>query len=158
MVGHHTPGIGDAERRRLAWHLPDDFDQRPAPERETILEWVRTVIISGSTDYRRFQAAAIKYRYAVQFPGWDRSPNEPPGTLCLVGQEPDDDEDSEMRFQDPELMAGNTVAPPPLAEEMTSLIRFKSSKLTALGYQRSGVWGSETVGQKIEHFGLMLVP
>ncbi len=38
---------------------------------------------------------------------------------------------------------------------MANLIRFKTSKLTALGYQRSGVWGSETAGQKIEHFGLM---
>lgn len=35
-------GVGSAERRRLAWHLPDDFDHRPAKEREEILEWVRT--------------------------------------------------------------------------------------------------------------------
>jgi hypothetical protein len=67
-TGHCIIGIGTAERRRLAWHLPDDFDRRPAAERETNLEWVRTVIITGSTDYRRFQAAAMKLRYAVRFP------------------------------------------------------------------------------------------
>ncbi len=32
-----------------------------------MLNWVRTVIISGSTDYRRYQAAAIRQRYAVRF-------------------------------------------------------------------------------------------
>lgn len=61
-------GIEPAERRRLAWHLPDDFDDRPAEERETILEWVRTVVISGATDYRRFQVEAMKHRYAIRFP------------------------------------------------------------------------------------------
>ena len=31
--------------------------------------WVRRVIISGSTEYRRYQAAASKQRYAIRFPG-----------------------------------------------------------------------------------------
>ena len=56
--GHILADVGSAERRRLAWHLPDDFNARPRQEQEEILEWVRRVIISGSTDYRRFQAAA----------------------------------------------------------------------------------------------------
>lgn len=46
------------ERRRLAWHLSDDFGSLPFSKREEILDWVRRVIISGSTDYRRYQAAA----------------------------------------------------------------------------------------------------
>src|SRR6185312_14825719 len=66
--GHELDGISRAERRRLAWHLPDNFNSLPAPERQRILEWVRRVIISGSTDYRRFQAAASKQRYAIKFP------------------------------------------------------------------------------------------
>ena len=36
-------------------------------KRKEILEWVRSVIISGSTDYRRFQAAAARQRYAIRF-------------------------------------------------------------------------------------------
>ena len=35
--GHQVAGIGDAERRRLAWHLPDDFSRRPLKEQEEIL-------------------------------------------------------------------------------------------------------------------------
>lgn len=46
--------VSPSERRRLAWHLPDDFDDRPARERDDILQWVRTVVISGATDYGRF--------------------------------------------------------------------------------------------------------
>ncbi|MEP3082291.1 MAG: hypothetical protein ABJO75_00755 [Sedimentitalea sp.] len=38
-----------AKRRRLVWHLPDDFRRRPRVEQDEILAWVREVIISGST-------------------------------------------------------------------------------------------------------------
>jgi hypothetical protein len=60
LYGHQLDDISPAERRRLAWHLPDDFGSLPFSKREEILEWVRRVIISGSTDYRRYQAAASK--------------------------------------------------------------------------------------------------
>ena len=60
-----------AERRRLAWHLPDDFGKRPVADQEEILDWVRTTIISGSTDYRRYQSVAQKQRFAVRFRGPD---------------------------------------------------------------------------------------
>ncbi|MDP3658531.1 MAG: hypothetical protein Q8R27_00665, partial [Phenylobacterium sp.] len=66
--GHEAGGLGQAERRRLAWHLPDDFDRRPLAEREEILEWVRRVVVSGATEYRRYQAGALKHGYAVRFP------------------------------------------------------------------------------------------
>lgn len=56
VSGHEVGSdIGAAERRRLAWHLPDNFNSLPFAKREEILEWVRRVIISGSTDYRHFQ-------------------------------------------------------------------------------------------------------
>ena len=50
-------------------HLPDDFSSLPFTKREDILDWARRVIISGSTEYRRYQAAASKQRYAIRFPG-----------------------------------------------------------------------------------------
>jgi len=46
-------------------------------------------------------------------------------------------------------------APPRLAMEMADLIRFETSTLTAIGFQRNEVWGEETASQKIEHLGLM---
>lgn len=39
--------------------------------------------------------------------------------------------------------------------EMADLVRFKTSALTSVGFQRNGVWGEETASQKIEHLGLM---
>lgn len=59
VVGKAIPTVARSEQRRLAWHLPEDFERRPAAEQTEILEWVRTVVISGSTDYRRFQAEAM---------------------------------------------------------------------------------------------------
>jgi hypothetical protein len=52
-TGHQPAGVSAAEMRRLAWHLPDDFAARSAAEQEEILGWVRRVVISGATDYRR---------------------------------------------------------------------------------------------------------
>lgn len=137
--GHRVHGIAQSEMRRLAWHLPDDFAERPASEREAILTWVRSNITSGTTEYRRFQAAASKQRYAIRFPGLPGGRRRPA---------PDDAEPSADRYIGPD-------APPHLLEEMSRLIRFKSATLSAPGYKRSGVWGKETVAQKIEHLALM---
>ncbi|MBX9793653.1 MAG: hypothetical protein K2Y02_05065 [Burkholderiaceae bacterium] len=131
------PGVKPSERRRLIWHLPDDFDRRPPAERSEILEWVRRVIISGSTEYRRYQALAIRDRYALRFLSLD-----------------DVNSMDEASVHDPDLLGG--LAPPrTLQEEMSSLVRFKTATLAAAGYQRSGVWGAETASQKIEHLGLL---
>lgn len=141
------------EQRRLAWHLPDDFNSLPFTRREEILEWVRRVIVSGSTDYRRYQAMAIRQRYAIRFPsisyGGSLSPRM--GSEALVH----DEDVPQERIEDPDLLSGVVDAPPRLAMEMTNLIRFKTTTLTALGFQRNGVWGEETASQKIEHLGLM---
>jgi hypothetical protein len=78
VKGQAIGGIGAAERRRLAWHVPDDFDRLPPADREEILEWVRRVVVTGATDYRRYQAAAMKHRFAVRFPEFQ--PVRPPRT------------------------------------------------------------------------------
>lgn len=131
------PGVKASERRRLIWHLPDDFDRRSIAEQNEILEWVRRVVISGSTEYRRYQALAIRDRYALRFRRFDSINNMEEGDA-----------------EDPDLVGG--LAPPQLLqEEMSSLVRFKTETLAAAGFQRSGVWGSETASQKIEHLGLL---
>lgn len=147
-TGHQPAGISRAEMRRLAWHLPDDFATRSAKEQEEILEWVRRVVISGSTDYRRYQADAMKLRYAVRFPALQSAKPQKRAV--------DEDEDRGRQDEvDPEPAPGTASAPPRLASEMAALISFKTATLTALGYQRRGVWGQETAAQKIEHLGLM---
>lgn len=139
-IGHVLDDFTPVERRRLAWHLPDDFNQRPPAEQDQILDWVNRVIISGSTDYRAFQAAAIKNRYAVRFrafqgKGFSKKP-------------PTDDVDQE-------LVSTVVDAPLDLEREMAGLLKFKTSTLTTFGFQRNGVWGEETASQKVEHLGLM---
>jgi integrase len=138
-------GIPESERRRLAWHLPDDFLTRSKTEQEEILNWVRTVIISGSTDYRRFQAAAMRQRYAVRFPAFLGSSRRP-------ALPHDEDGASDL---DLELESAVTDAPEALDAEMQDLLRFKTATLTAFGFQRNGVWNNETASQKVEHLGLM---
>jgi integrase len=153
LQGHDLGDISAAERRRIALHLPDDFSRLPFAKREEILDWVRRVIISGSTDYRRYQAAAIKQRYAIRFPGVTYGG----GSLSLRAQTlaASTTQEPAETFEDPDLLSGVVDAPPRLAMEMADLIRFKTSTLTAIGFQRNGVWGEETASQKIEHLGLM---
>lgn len=126
--------ISASEQRRLAWHLPHDFRRRPASEQAEILNWVRTVIVSGSTQYRRYQAAAAKHRFALRFPSY------------MHGQ---------VGGDAPRVRLSDLDAPDTLVSEMASLLEFKTASLTALGYQRSGVWGSETAAQKVEHLSLL---
>lgn len=153
LYGHDLGDISPAERRRISLHLPEDFNSLPFTKREEILDWVRRVIISGSTEYRRYQAAASKQRYAIRFPGVtygssflsSRSLAAAAGTNQNIAEE----------LGDPDLLSGVVDAPPRLAMEMADLIRFKTSTLTAIGFQRNGVWGEETASQKIEHLGLM---
>jgi integrase len=152
LYGHDMGDISAAERRRLAWHLPDDFSSLPFSKREEIIEWVRRVIISGSTDYRRYQAAATKQRYAIRFPGITYGG----GNLSPRPQmNSDSTSHNPEALEDPDLLSGVVDAPPRLAMEMADLIRFKTSTLTAIGFQRNGVWGEETASQKVEHLGLM---
>lgn len=151
--GHNIPGVAPAERRRLAWHLPDNFEERPRAEREEILQWVRTVVISGSTDYRRYQAAAMKHPYAVRFPELKPEASSAVSN-CLIIDDAEEDAVS-LLLDDPELVSGVADAPPALVKEMADLIKFKTATLTTVGFQRNGVWGEETTAQKIEHLGLM---
>lgn len=148
-TGHDIRDIGAAERRRIAWHLPDDFNSRPPAEQQEILSWVRNVIVSGATDYRKFQSKALKHRYGIRFPNClETAPVEAPTA--------EDDEDwEEERRDEPEIPTHVFDAPPRLAAEMARLIRFKTATLTEVGFQRVGVWGEETADQKIEHLGLM---
>lgn len=138
VKGQAIGGIGAAERRRLAWHLPDNFDRLSPADREEILEWVRRVVVTGATDYRRYQAAAMKHRFAVRFPEFQ--PVRPPRAETLASDVP---------------RAGTVIAPAELAGEMRELLTFKTATLTRIGYQRRGVWGAETASQKVEHFGLL---
>ena len=133
-----------AEQRRLAWHLPDDFNSRPLKEQAKILEWVQNVVISGATDYRRFQAQAMKMRYATRFPSLTGTKR----TVSLPSEEAYD-------FDDQADHVGVVDAPPRLVSELAELVRFKTATLTDIGFQRIGVWNEETTAQKIEHFGLM---
>jgi len=133
-----------AEQRRLAWHLPDDFNSRPLKEKAKILEWVQNVVISGATEYRRFQAQAVKLRYAIRFPSLTGTER----TVSLPSEEACD-------FDDQADHVGVVDAPPRLVSELAELVRFKTATLTDIGFQRIGVWNEETTAQKIEHFGLM---
>lgn len=137
IKGHSIADASPSERRWLAWHLPHDFERRSKAEQDEILAWVQTVIISGSTEYRRFQRNAAKHRFAVRFPG-------------LHGVRP------QARDQvDPDGRSGTVKAPPALAAEMSALLTFKTATLTPAGYRRRGVWGEDTASQKLEHLGLM---
>lgn len=134
--------LAAAERRRLAWHLPSDFSKRPARKREEILEWVRSVVIAGTTDYRRYQREATQQRFSLRFPGLDlRRSRRRDSDAGNVGPT----EESSLGCRD---------APVTLQCEVARLIAFKTSTLAPSGLLRQGVWGEETASQRLEHLGL----
>lgn len=144
--GKPLKGISAAEQRRLAWHLPSDFRRRPKREREEILNWVRSVIIAGSTDYRTFQREAGKHRFALRFPaaGIRKSARVERAAAKAKGKpEPD-----ACRLSDRD-------APPFLEADVVRFIRYKTAMLPPSNLLRNGRWGPETAAQKLEHLGLM---
>tara|TARA_R110002124_G_scaffold63350_19_gene173166 strand:+ start:3342 stop:4673 length:1332 start_codon:yes stop_codon:yes gene_type:complete len=145
--GHGLEGIAAHERRRLAWHLPDDFLSRSKAEQDEILAWVRRVIITGSTDYRRYQAEAMKQKYAVRFTAFLARKRKPATA--------NDNRDIDLDDLNAELESAVVDAPAALDREMHELLRFKTATLTAFGFQRNGVWNEETASQKVEHLSLM---
>lgn len=130
--GQAPAGVGRSEARRLAWHLPDDFRRRPRAEQDAILEWVRTRVLTGGTDYSRYHSEVSRHRFGFRFTHETLPPR--PGRDAGVS---------------------NLLAPPRLDGEMAALVRFKSATLTEIGYRRSGVWGPETAAQRGEHLALM---
>lgn len=137
IKGQHIGEASAPERRRLAWHLPHDFERRSKAEQDEIVSWIQNVVISGNTEYRRFQRNAAKHRFAIRFPGLH-------GVRAQARE-----------HVDPDGRSGTVKAPPALAAEMVSLLTFKTATLTPAGYRRRGVWGEETASQKLEHLGLM---
>lgn len=153
-TGHaDSVALEPAERRRLAWHLPDDFDARPLREREEILGWVRRVVVSGSTDYRRYQASAVRQRFAIRFP--ELTGVRRRSTAVGMANDGEDEEIDRRDDVEAEVADGTVDAPPALAAEIAALIRFKTSTLTSIGLQRLGVWNEATAFQKVEHLGLL---
>ncbi|MGN6065435.1 hypothetical protein [Brevundimonas diminuta] len=69
LRGLLPPEVPHAQSRRLAWHLPDDFDERSAREQEEILAWVHSTILSGGTAYHRYHSTVSKHRFALRFDG-----------------------------------------------------------------------------------------
>lgn len=133
LVGYQLPSVRPSEARRMAWHLPGDFNFRSREEQAEILSWVRTNIIQGTTDYRLFQAEAARHPYAIRFSYFQRT-----------------------KRSRSELKSGCAVdAPPRFDDEVNDLVRFKTSTLTTLGFQRNGVWNTETASQRVEHLALL---
>lgn len=141
VANHRLPKLSAPERRHLTWHLPHDFNRLPKAKQEEIVSWVRRVIISGSTDYRRYQAAAARQRFSMRF-------SCAPGGVVAKRA-------SREGGLEPAFASGTVAAPEALNEEMASLLAFKTATLSALGVQRSGVWGPETASLKSDHLGLL---
>lgn len=94
---------------------------------------MRTVIISGATEYRRYQAAASRDRFAIRFP-------ELTGRKRQAKARREHDEDERLLDDvEREMLDATVDAPPALAAEVADLIRFKMSTLTEIGFQRNGV-------------------
>lgn len=148
ITGGGLETLSTTERRRLAWHLPDDYDLLPKAKREEILDWVRTVVVTGATAYRRYHANAQLYRFALRFSEGGR-PLVFPKSVDLT----------ERLADAGEVVIGRPIgaepAPPLLDAEARDLRLFKTATLTSNGKGRNGVWNDETADQKMEHLGLL---
>lgn len=144
-AGHKPQGLTPNERRRLAWHFPDDFNERSPSQQAEIVDWARTVILTGSTSYRRYQSAAQKQPFAIGFS------EEARDTASAYHPPPDRGQNRWIRAPSLHRVPAGEV----LDREMAELLRFKTARITPFGFRRVGVWGQQTASQKAAHLGLL---
>jgi hypothetical protein len=129
----------DARVVRLS--LPDDFDTRSEAEKEEIVTWVKRNILPGNTEFSKYMVDHYPKRFALRFSKIIPRPvREWKRYRTYAG----------VRSSRPEPLI---EAPRGLAAEMDRLVRFKTSKLSVVGFNRRSVWNSATVGANVQRFG-----
>ena len=129
----------DARVVRLS--LPEDFDNRSRAEKEEIVTWVKRNILPGNTEFSKFLVDHYPKRFALRFSQIiPRPTREWKRYRTYAG----------VRSARPVPLI---EAPRGLAAEMSGLIRFKTSKLSIVGFNRRSVWNSATVSANVQRFG-----
>ena len=139
-VGFHHVDLTRAERRCVAWHLPDDFNDRPPAAQAEIVAWLRQNVMTGATPFRRYHRVARKHRFALTFPE----------ATAEIDSVPDPSETKGRRRGQIGL-----AAPPELDRELRELVRFKMAKITPMGFCRRGFWKPPTAHQMVNYVGLL---
>ena len=126
-------------RTQLRWHLPADFDQRSAKDRQEIVRWIEENILPCSTDYGKYLKNVCGKPFAVRFPeiaaksGWRR--NEPrSGSRCSLSA---------------------IDAPPRLSAQVAEIVKFKTAAFTEIGFERNSCWSKATAKSKVHQLGLL---
>ena len=119
------------EQSILRWHLPDDFNARPALEREEILIWIRNNVLSGNTEFGQYQKRHAGIKFSIVFP---TLPKELGGRRWMGTTK------SGQLAIGKNGGYGTVPAPSALAAEMSDLISFKTASMVPRGYRRYSRW------------------
>ncbi|HWY60545.1 MAG TPA: hypothetical protein VNW15_01460 [Rhizomicrobium sp.] len=141
-----------AEQKHLIRrHIPRDFEHRDAHEQQEILLWIEKNVLGGSTEYGRYIRRATFLPYRINFPKLSGNPTRKrQKVLNWINEEKD------QRKLDQDVLNSNIVtAPARLSAEMSSLIKFKTTKLLPPGWRRTFRWAPGTAELKISKYGLM---
>src|SRR3990167_1572243 len=141
-VGFRHVDLTRAERRCVAWHLPDDFNERTPAAQAEIIAWLRRNVMTGATPFREYHRTARKHRFALIFPE----------AAAEIASVPDPSETKGRRRG----QIGQ-AAPLELDREMRELVCFKMAKITPMGFCRRGFWKPPTAHQILNYVGLLYV-
>ena len=126
-------------RSELRWHLPDDFDERSAEERQKIVRWIENNILSCSTEYGKYLRKVCSEPFALRFP-----------KIIAKG---------ERRHKEPRPNPTYSPllvdAPPRLSTQVADIVMFKTAAFTALGFERNSRWNKTTTKSKVHQLGLL---
>jgi hypothetical protein len=140
--------ISITQRERMKWFLPDDFYYKNKSEQKEIIDWVNNNLLSGTTDYRKFQQAVTQYPFGLKF-------SETSKYLDRLGT----NDPSSKAWSDSRKISNSNlevVSPAKIAIEVDDLIRFKTSLLTPMNFKRGDAWKKATAIMRLHHIGLFL--
>ena len=141
-------GFRTNERQKVAWYLPSNFDYLTKSKRKVILDWIKSNIFTISNDYASYQSKQTRHAFAIDL-----------HKIVLTELKIDRYADSVLTVnksnKNPLGPKPSTIkTPPALAEEIIDFVRFKTDKLTRIGFKRLGIWTPSTALLTSKNFGL----
>ncbi|MGB4775071.1 MAG: hypothetical protein WBP45_07865, partial [Daejeonella sp.] len=133
----------ESNLHHLSWYLPNDFYQRSECQKEEVISWIQRTIFSSDDEYAKNIASNQNQRYAINFPRIIGALNGQLNKEYIWARD----------YEPDPSMEGNILSPEVLETELEDFIRFKTSTLTVLGYQRLESWGQKTAITAVRNLG-----
>lgn len=145
--GRAIGSVPACERYLVRWHLPGNFDQLTAEEREKVIDWIRVNVLGGSTGFGKYLKSKSDVSFRLRFEG-----REAAGKTKLRSIFSDYADKLGIDEERKSSNESKPSAPRELVREITELVKFKLAAFSLPGYQRYSGWAKATAEMRADSY------